>query len=264
MEQETTADGNLNEPLPAEKESDLMEVHHHPEVHHKKKHFREYFLEFLMIFLAVVLGFLAENLREHISEKERAEVFAQSLAADFRQDTASLHQLMYYTKEKINKIDSLDFYLHAPRNQTNNYSLYNIIIYTISTFQLDNINGTYEQIKNSGSLRFFHQSLVDSLNGYDATSLKLKLMEDWESKYLYEKFTDQIQDKFNFLVMDDIRTREKVNHEMYLRNLDEKSMSILINQAIVIKNLRNRQLVQQESLLRKAEEILSELSKEFH
>jgi hypothetical protein len=239
MEQETPADGDRQEPLPAEKESDPMEVHHHPELQHKKKHFREYFLEFLMIFLAVALGFMAENLREHISEKERSEVFAQSLSADFRKDTASLHQLITYTNEKINKIDSLDFYLHVPRNQTNNYSLYNIIIYTISTFQLDNINGTYEQIKNSGSLRFFHQSLVDSLNGYDATSLKLKLMEDWESKYLYEKFTDQIQDKFNFLVMDDIRTREKVNHEMYLRNLDEKSISILINQAIVIKNLRN-------------------------
>ncbi len=26
-----------------------MEVHHHPDIHHKKKNFREYFLEFLMM-----------------------------------------------------------------------------------------------------------------------------------------------------------------------------------------------------------------------
>jgi hypothetical protein len=35
-----------------------MDVHHHPDLHHKKKNFKEYFLEFLMIFLAVTLGFI--------------------------------------------------------------------------------------------------------------------------------------------------------------------------------------------------------------
>jgi len=46
---------NLNQ------ESNNMEVHHHPDPHHKKKHLKEYFLEFLMIFLAVSMGFVAEN-----------------------------------------------------------------------------------------------------------------------------------------------------------------------------------------------------------
>jgi hypothetical protein len=30
-----------------------MEVHHHPDLHHKRKIFKEYILEFLMIFLTV-------------------------------------------------------------------------------------------------------------------------------------------------------------------------------------------------------------------
>lgn len=34
-----------------------MEVHHHPDLHDKKKHWQGYFLEFLMIFLAVTMGF---------------------------------------------------------------------------------------------------------------------------------------------------------------------------------------------------------------
>lgn len=34
-----------------------MEVHHHPDLHHKRKKLKEYFLEFFMIFLAVTLGF---------------------------------------------------------------------------------------------------------------------------------------------------------------------------------------------------------------
>ena len=50
-----------------------MEVHHHPDLHHKKKNFTEYFLEFLMIFLAVTLGFFAENVREHFDEEKNIE-----------------------------------------------------------------------------------------------------------------------------------------------------------------------------------------------
>jgi len=38
-----------------------MEVHHHPDLHHRKKKFKEYVLECLMIFLAVTLGFFCGN-----------------------------------------------------------------------------------------------------------------------------------------------------------------------------------------------------------
>lgn len=48
-----------------------MEVHHHPNLHHKPKKWKEYFLEFLMIFHAVVLGFIAENIWEHFSENKQ-------------------------------------------------------------------------------------------------------------------------------------------------------------------------------------------------
>ena len=52
-----------------------MEVHHHPDLHHKKKKFKEYFLEFLMIFLAVTMGFFAESLTEHLGNKEKEKKF---------------------------------------------------------------------------------------------------------------------------------------------------------------------------------------------
>ena len=59
-----------------------MEVHHHPDLQHKKKNFKEYFLEFLMIFLAVTLGFFAENIRERIKDSEQGEQYIQSLVED--------------------------------------------------------------------------------------------------------------------------------------------------------------------------------------
>jgi hypothetical protein len=251
--------------LPAETiEIEHMEVHHHPDLTHKKKGWTEYFMEFLMIFLAVTLGFLAENLREHISEKDRAEVFARSLIADFKADTATLHQLIFYTDEKMRSIDSLDHNLHAARSRINDSLLYNSVIYLISTFQFDNINGTYEQIKNSGSLRFFDQSTVNNMNSYDATAAKLRLMEDWENKFLYERLIPQTQEMVNFKVIDDLRNRGRIEHEMYIRNEKNQPGELLINQADVIKNLRLRQLGQQKILLQKAGEIISALSNEFH
>jgi hypothetical protein len=255
MDEEHPAEGIQNE---------NMEVHHHTDLKHRKKRWTEYFLEFLMIFLAVTLGFLAENLREHISEKNRAEIFAQSLIADLKADTSTLQQLIFYTNEKIRMIDSLDKNLHAQRNRTNDSLLYNNIIYVISTFQFDNINGTYEQIKNSGSLRFFNQATVNNLNSYDATANKLRLMEDWESKFLYEKLIPQTQEMVNYKVIDDLRNRGHIEHEMYIRNLNDHPGEILINQADVIKNLRLRQSGQQKILLQKAEKIISDLSGDFH
>ena len=59
-----------------------MEVHHHPDLHHKKKNFKEYFLEFLMIFLAVTLGFFAENVREHFDEEKTTKQYLE----DFRHE----------------------------------------------------------------------------------------------------------------------------------------------------------------------------------
>ena len=257
----SNADHDLLQPETIQNEN--MEVHHHPDLKHKKKRWTEYFLEFLMIFLAVTLGFLAENLREHISEKERAKVFAQSLIADFKADTTTLHQLIFYTDEKMRMIDSLDKNLSATRNRINDSLLYNTIIYIISTFQFDNINGTYEQIKNSGSMRFFNQATVNNLNSYDAAASKLKLMEDWENKFLYEKLIPQTQEMINYKVMDDFRNRGRIEHEMYIRNVQNGPAEILINQADMIKNLRRRQSGQHKVLLQKAEEIITDLTREF-
>src|SRR4051812_20361396 len=70
---------NEQENLTQIQDSENMEVHHHPDLHHKPKPWKEYLLEGLMIFLAVTLGFIAENIREHITEKEKVKQSMESL-----------------------------------------------------------------------------------------------------------------------------------------------------------------------------------------
>gem|GEM_PF-3653878 len=48
---------------------------------------------------------------------------------------------------------------------------------------------------------------------------------------------------FNFFVFDDLRNKGFISHDMYLRNADEKSIDVLLNQANVVKHLRERQLL---------------------
>src|SRR5450432_2262040 len=80
----------------AKSSNESMEVHHHPDLHHKRKHFREYVLEFFMIFLAVTMGFFAESIREGITENAKAKEFAQSLYGDLKKDTSFLNLILGY------------------------------------------------------------------------------------------------------------------------------------------------------------------------
>src|SRR5580704_7746635 len=84
----------------------IMEVHHHPEIHHERKKFKEYFLEFLMIFLAVTMGFFAETIREGISEHGRAKEFASSMIKDLEEDTIQLKGYSTYFNYAANKLDT--------------------------------------------------------------------------------------------------------------------------------------------------------------
>src|SRR6201989_1197714 len=72
-------------------EIENMEVHHHPDLHHKPKKWKEYFLEFLMLFLAVTMGFFAENIRENYVEHKRAREYASLLIEDLATDTVAFN-----------------------------------------------------------------------------------------------------------------------------------------------------------------------------
>jgi hypothetical protein len=84
-----------------------MEVHHHPDLHHKKKKLKEYLLEFLMIFLAVILGFFAETIRESISEKNREKDYIGGLINNIQNDTTELRGLINRNDLELRAIDSL-------------------------------------------------------------------------------------------------------------------------------------------------------------
>ena len=97
-----------------------MEVHHHTDLHHKKKHFTEYFLEFLMIFLAVTLGFLAENLREHITNHAKEKEYIRGFIRNVQDDTATLNHVIYFDSVQVSGIDIFLRLRHADMSLDSN------------------------------------------------------------------------------------------------------------------------------------------------
>src|ERR1035437_8934700 len=136
-----------------------MEVHHHPNV--EKKNLKGYILEGLMIFMAVTMGFIAENIREHITEHKNAKILAQSLLEDIKKDTASLHSLIAFSYKKNNASDSVLAIVHTPRNTWNATKFYTYMIPSVTSLPFKSTDGTYSQMKTSGTLRYFNQSLVN-------------------------------------------------------------------------------------------------------
>jgi hypothetical protein len=145
-----------------------MEVHHTHHPTHKKK-WSEYIIEFIMLFTAVFLGFIAENIREHAVEQNRAKEFSASLVQDLQSDTIAINKQIksigLYSAVSDSMLQLSKTKLEG-RNASQ-FSFYSRFAYWTTPI-LWNRN-TFEQIKNSGSLRYFtNVGLLKKLLQYDA------------------------------------------------------------------------------------------------
>ena len=146
-----------------------MEVHHHPDLHHKPKPWKEYFLEFVMIFLAVTLGFFAENIREHFVEKKKEKDVISSFKAELKKDTARLNSIItVYYPTHIHWTDSLIKLVNSSELKGNEQKFF-LAIANATVWQ---IYATPEialnTLKNSGYFNLLeNDELKSEILGYD-------------------------------------------------------------------------------------------------
>jgi hypothetical protein len=167
-----------------------MEVHHHPDLHHKKN-FKEFFLEFVMIFLAVTLGFIAENVRETISNHEQEKHYVESLVNNMTEDTSIMHMVLRENNKKEDSLkkmialSSADFSKTETRMKLYNYCSENVGYYAL----FKSNDATMNQLRNSGLQLIKEDHVSDSIASYD---VKLKII--YASEVLYTKATDAALD----------------------------------------------------------------------
>lgn len=209
-----------------------MEVHHH--THTARKKWTHYFWEFFMLFLAVTLGFLVENQREKLVEKHRAAEFAESLISDLKKDTASL----------INKLKEIDFV--APRIDTFRMlantkqvkdlpggTWYYFARFTSYYFSFHSNDATIEQLKSSGSLRYFkNNEVINAIAQYDKACRAIKDLYNYEQPIINKmiELRNKIFIASNFdLVMRFDTPREKIDSfkRRDLKFLDENHGTLI-------------------------------------
>ena len=141
-----------------------MEVHHHPDLHHKKKNFKEYFLEFLMIFLAVFLGFIAENIREKLSDRSKGKEYVINIKKDLVADTSGINDFMPTLFFRINQLDSLIYMLKQPVPTSNGSDLYYLARSSTRERMFEPTNTTITELEHSGNLRLItNRKVIDGL-----------------------------------------------------------------------------------------------------
>src|SRR5450432_3055193 len=151
-------------------ETKNMEVHHHPDLHHRQKKWKEYFLEFLMIFLAVTLGFIAENLREHLTERAKERQYIEGFIRNLKDDTARLRHVIEFDRQQAEGIDSMLMFSHVNMViDSNRKSFYYYVIkYCYNSASFKSNDATLQQLKSTGDYRLIEKDHVaDSLTKWD-------------------------------------------------------------------------------------------------
>jgi hypothetical protein len=198
-----------------------MEVHHHPDLHHNKKQFKGYFLEFVMIFLAVTLGFVSENLRENFVEHEHAGTMAKAFLNDLKEDTSALSLLISFRDQKTDKLNNLMNELEKPVNKQNDSLIAQLSEESITSRKyFESESGTYEQIKNSGSLRYYSLDAQQLMIKYEQSMAALKLSSEVENKFVMEQIMPSLLGGLNAKFLHAIENKKEYKSVSPLRRND--------------------------------------------
>jgi hypothetical protein len=173
------------ETIKSKEETESMEVHHHPDLHHKPKKWKEYFLEFLMIFLAVTMGFIAENIREHFTESKVAHQNLEAYRMDLLQNKNLLFRIDSIFSNRLPLYDSIVsiFYEKNENNENNELPVISRLLLAGQRNTVIAINTpTYEQLISSGSMRYIDNSqLKDSIANYQN---KIRLLINYNDRII--------------------------------------------------------------------------------
>lgn len=247
-----------------------MEVHHHPDLHHKRKRFKEYFFEFLMIFLAVTMGFIAENIREHFTNKENEKVYMQSLVQDIIDDINTINYQQKMFDQRVVLLDSLINILDSTEITSNTGNLYYYARLATKNDEFYGNTRTYDQMKSTGGFRLIkNKAFADSIMSYYAVAQQIVQLESLSEETElneYRKIAVQIfnADVFNNINSASLNTVSRPVDNPHLRTSDKKILGDLAGWAHYIKNTRIGENQYKKDILIKGKILIQQIQKEYH
>lgn len=161
-----------------------MEVHHHPDLHHKPKPWKEYLLECLMIFIAVMMGFIAENIREEITNNEHAKHLTVQLVHDLRTDSATLDKIYNFETHIEKDNDTLFNLLQQPLAKADTKKIQFLVADSHGMFPFHPSGGAIGAIKNELHLKQFANSdIINYIAQYERHTELLRSVQEITLQY---------------------------------------------------------------------------------
>ena len=271
------------EPSTEPQQTEEMEVHHHTHPAHGKKTWKDYFWEFLMLFLAVFCGFLAEYQLEHKIERERAGELAKNFYDELKNDSitaqlkvqnrlkqeTALKDIVHYIKDSsltnVSKKFVLDFEFGISFRSPTQFEPRTIML---------------DQLKNSGSLRYFKneelQTLIGDLtvsikNIYDRQALETQVRMEYINPLIMQHYDYDFNDimiKDGKSIFEGVKKYEESDddipyHINSLEKFDRKAITNILNfyKANVITSTRELHI---QKYIEVNAALLKLLRKEYH
>jgi hypothetical protein len=127
-----------------------------------------------------------------------------------------------------------------------------------STFPFSPTDGTYSQMKSSGTLRYFDQMLVNQMNAYDNQLKKTVFREEIVEKAEWElvPFAAAI---LNFEVTGELRFNKPITKETYIKIRDQDSLDLFVNKVVTVRTMMGRSLQEYKVQLLLGEDLIKEI-----
>jgi hypothetical protein len=191
-----------------------MEVHHHTHAAHGKKNWKTYTWEFLMLFLAVFCGFLAEYQLEHVIEHQREKEYANALYTELSDDSTVAANKLSNRLDKEKDMNYLSSYFRdssltdLPKKF---YPAYTTSLYLINTYTFEPKDGILNQLKNSGSMRYFKSIALQKLLGDISVNINnIRQRNEQEYQYFASPIKPFMLKYYDWSWLDELRKSDTV------------------------------------------------------
>jgi hypothetical protein len=227
-----------------------MEVHHHPDLHHKPKPWKEYLLECLMIFIAVMMGFIAENIREEITNSEHAKHLTLQLIHDLRTDSATLDKIYNFETHIEKDNDMLFDILQQPLAKVDAKKLQQLLGDSHGMFPFHPSGGAIGAIKNELQLKQFTNSdIISYISQYERHTELLRSVQDITLQYQRNLLEPFMLEYFTPANLSAAFNNSPSTISGQMQNLTQDDLTKLASRIVLIRR-NNKELVDDNRLVK--------------
>lgn len=219
--------------------------------------------EVALVMIGILLALQINNWNEDRKEADTAKILAHSMISDLENDIAALHSAIEFNNEKLEVIEHFVAIIKAPQKTWDYVEFYESMSTTFTTFPFSPTYGTYSQMKSSGTLQYFNQSLVNIMNAYDNQLRKTLFRDELIEKAEWE-LVPLASTIVNFEVTGELRFNNPITRNMYIKRIEDPSIrDLFINKIMTVKIMMGRSLEEYEKQLLLADELMSNLKTEY-